>query len=184
MDDHVAGFAERDQENRPPPIVRWIGAILLPQRFNPISVVVGIFTVTTLAAMEAGLHVSAWKDWFATLISLVDLFVVSGVALAYGFEYNKKRSATWKERAQVASTYLGVLSGGGIPLMVMLIGVVAKLPARSVDYLGVGAGFVLMSAFALVFSYRTSRTFRQLLLSVLAGLVICSLIVLERAVIR
>ena len=177
-------FAECDQENQPPMFVRWMGVLLLPQRFKPISIVVGIFTVTTLAAMEAGLHVSAWKDWFATLISLVDLFVVSGVALAYGFEYSQKRSASWGERARAASTYGGVLSGGGIPLVVMLIAVVAKLPARSVDYLGVGAGFVLMVAFALVFSYRTSRKFSQMLLAVLTGLVICALIILERAVIR
>jgi hypothetical protein len=155
-----------------------------PGNFSPVALMIGVFTVTSLAAAEASLSISALRDFMASLFAIVDLWLVGGIFVVLGIEFGNRTPMSWRERFTTVLSHTGVLTGAALPMVVMAIFLVAGGSARVVDAAGFITGMVTIMLIMVLTALRAGYSTMGRLAQVGAGVLICLIIVFERVVLR
>jgi len=165
-------------------VAEQLGRALAPGNFSPVALMIGVFTVTSLAAAEASLNVSALRDFMASLFAIVDLWLVGGIFVVLGIEFGDRQPMSWRERIKTVASNTGVLTGAALPMAVMAIFLVAGSSARVVDAAGFITGMVTIMVIMVLTALRAGYSTMGRLAQVGAGVLICLIIVFERVVLR
>ncbi len=162
----------------------WITKVLMPLNATPGSVIFGIVTVTTVAAIEQGVKIRPIQNYYILLLAWMDLWIVSSVFTVISDEFKSERRISNAERFVSARSQIGVLTGGLVPAVVMLVVALLGGTSDQMDVAGVIAGTAMLTIVMMTSAIRAGYHALGITLSACASVVLCGIVILERAILR